>query len=397
MSYAELYYDLVFVLSIVQLSHTMSRDYSLRGVGLTSVLVLACWWQWIYTTWVLNWIHADSPGGRCLVFTLMALGLVQSTSIPRAFDDHALTFAASHVSCHVGRSVYASYATRAIDEIHFVNFVRITVWMSWSGMLWIAGVWIWQPVLWIAALALELIGPLALFYVPGLNQSAPEQWDVIGGHMAERCALFVIICLGETILVMGEQFSSSGQSLQESAALFVAFSTSVSLWWTYFRFSHRQATRSIEASSNPGDVARSAFTYAHIPIIQGIIVTAVGNRFVLDAPDQPSTYALALAIVGGPFVFLAGALWFKTTISGHLVFCHVAGLAFLAIAGLTSPFFCTVLGLAGIVLLILLLVAFGEYHFEHSLGPASLFAMDQADSGCPFATDDDPDDEGTTS
>ncbi|KAJ8602822.1 hypothetical protein CTAYLR_002609 [Chrysophaeum taylorii] len=377
-SFVELFYDLVFVFSIVQLSHTMSSRYTPRGIAETSVLILAVWWVWIYTTWVTNWLNPESLAGRVLMFALMGGGLILSSSIPEAYGSRKFQFAGAHVAIQFGRSLYVAALMRWEGrEVHALNFFRIAAWLGFAGIFWLAGAG--RLGVWCVALAIEYVGPFALFWVPGLGASEPLDWDVLGDHMAERCALFVIICLGETILATGQIFAASAQTIIELVAFLVAFATSVALWWTYFRFSHRQAARLISETERPGEVARLIFTFAHVPIVAGVIVAAVGMRFVLADPRGTSPDR-ATAVAGGPLVFLAGSLWFKSVVSGQIILCHAVGvfaLTLLFVLGFYCPL--NLLHVAAIALAALLAVAFWEHHFEHSKPRGALVGGDDDD------------------
>ena len=141
--------------------------------------------------------------------------------------------------------------------------------------------------LWAAALLVETTAPAFGFWVPGLGRSTTEDWDVEGGHMAERCGLFVIIALGESILVTGAKFASLTWTPTTVAAFVVAFVGSVAMWWIYFNVGAERASRNIAASSDPGRIARLSYTYLHLPLVAGIIVAAVGDELVLSHPTGP--------------------------------------------------------------------------------------------------------------
>jgi len=96
--FIELFYDLIFVFSIVQLSHTMAHHYSVLGMAEAAVMILAVWWVWIYTAWATNWLNPDCMPVRLMLFVLMFLGLVLSTSIPEAFAGRGALFAGAYVA-----------------------------------------------------------------------------------------------------------------------------------------------------------------------------------------------------------------------------------------------------------------------------------------------------------
>lgn len=331
-TFVELFFDLVFVFTIIQLSHTLAHHYTPLGVLETALLILAVWWVWIYTTWVTNWLDPELTPVRVMLFVLMFLGLVLSTSIPEAFGGKGVYFAFAYVGMQVGRSLFMVAALKGHDERNYRNFVRIACWLILSGAFWIWGAFAdhdTRLVLWLTALAVEYVSPAAGFRVPGLGRSVEADWDVSGSHMAERCALFVIICLGETILATGRTFSGAAVTSVSLSAFCVAFLLAVAMWWIYFRFGHRRAAHLIESSDNPGGIARWAYTYAHIPIVAGIIISAVGLEFLLEHPLDAVTLATGSAVIGGPVVYLAGNILFKGIVSGRPPLSHLVGIAVL--------------------------------------------------------------------
>ncbi len=286
-TYVELFFDLVFVFAITQLSHTLLEHLTPGGLLQTALLFLAVWWVWIYTSWATNWLDPEKAPVRLMLFVLMLAGLVLSTSIPKAFETKGLAFAGAYVVMQVGRCLFTTWALKGHSPGNYRNFQRITCWMALSAVFWIAGAFaegegrLW---LWLAALAIEYISPPLRFWTPGLGASTTTDWDVEGGHMAERCGLFIILALGESILVTGTTFGNLPWTAVTVAAFSSAFVGSVAMWWIYFNIGAERASRTIAASSDPGRVARLSYTYLHIPLVAGIIVAAVGDELVLAHP-----------------------------------------------------------------------------------------------------------------
>ncbi|MDX3925366.1 MAG: low temperature requirement protein A [Shinella sp.] len=341
-AFVELFFDLIFVLTVIQLSHALAGHYSLLGLFEAVLLILAVWWVWIYTTWSTNWLDPEKAPVRILLFVLMFLGLILSIAIPTAFGVGGLLFALTYVTMQVGRSAFTAYVMRREWPENSLNFLRITCWLVLSAVFWIAGAFMEhqaRTVLWLIALLIEYASPALGFAVPGLGRSKVEEWKISGGHLAERCALFVLICLGETILVAGRTVAGmellDGFTILLLAAAFVATAT---MWWIYFRFGHGEAAHLIENSPKPGRLARLAFTYAHIPIVAGIILSAVSEEFALAHPHGETDLKTASAMIGGPIVFLAGNMWFKHAIRGRLPPSHIAGIGALAALAAIVPF-----------------------------------------------------------
>ncbi|MFT4036972.1 MAG: low temperature requirement protein A [Thermomicrobiales bacterium] len=332
----ELFFDLVYVFAITQLSHKLLEHFSVHGALQTAVLLLAVWWAWVYTAWFTNWFDPDQRGVRLVLIALMVASLLMSTSIPEAFAERGLLFAVAYVALQVGRSLFVIWAARD-NEVLRTNFTRLIIWSILAGAFWIAGALAEGPmreVLWVIAVLVDYAAPLTFFAVPGLGRSSTTDWNISGEHMAERAQLFVIIALGESILVTGATFADMEISLIEIAAFIVAFLGSVALWWIYFDRAAGDAAEAIAHSDDPGALARSAYTYIHLPIVAGIIVSAVGDELAIAHPGGHSSPELLLAVLGGPALYLAGHALFK-----YLVFHVVSIPRLVAIAVLAALWF----------------------------------------------------------
>lgn len=314
-TYIELFFDLVFVFAITQLSHRLQSHLSIHGVIEALILFLAIWWVWIYTSWTTNWLDPDRGAVRLLLIALMLGGLALSSAVPEAFGETGLLFALAYVSMQLGRTAYMVWAGRNVDNAGFRNSLRIAFYFLLSAPLWIGGalvhgdirLWIWS-----AALVIEYAGPFRGFRTPGLGHSVASDWNISGGHMAERCALFIIIALGEAVLVTGATFAGLVHDLPTTIAFVASFLGSAAMWWIYFDIGAGRASRMIEtAGDRTGLIARNAYTYLHMPIVAGVVVTAVGDAKMLASPDAAADLGQVLTACGGPLLFLVGNQMFK--------------------------------------------------------------------------------------
>jgi low temperature requirement protein LtrA len=331
----ELFFDLVFVYAVTQLSHTLFGDLSVLGALHVLLLFLAVWWVWIFTGWITNWLDPERLAVRLLLLVLMFAGLLLSTSLPDAFDGHALLFAGAYTFMQVGRSLFMMWALRRSPLAARRNFYRITLWLVVSGALWLSGALMQGQTrfaLWGVAMVIEYLGPAAAFYVPGLGRSLTSEWDVEGGHFAERCSLFVIIALGESVVVTGSSFAQSARSMDEWMAFIAAFVGCVAMWWIYFDLAAERSSRSMRQSTDPGRAARLGYTYLHLPIVAGIVVSAVGDELSLSHPHAPADVAQIAVILSGPALYLLGNALFKQTVNNtRFPLSHLAGLVMLAL------------------------------------------------------------------
>ena len=335
--FAELFYDLVFVFAITQISHTLLHHYDLTGALQTAFLFLAVWWVWIYSTWVFNYLDPERPSVRGLLFVLMGLGLFLSMALPGAFHDRGLVFAAAYAAMQVLRTLFMwVHADGQLRQ----TYNRILIWLSVAAVFWILGglahgparVWLWG-----LALAIEYAGPLTGMYVPGLGRDRSSDWAVRGGHMAERCGLFVIICLGETLLISGATFAEMDWDAPGMLAFLSAIGGAVGMWWVYFHIGHKRGSHMIEHSDNPGALARLAFTYLHIPIVAGVVLGAVGSERAIAHPMDPGTYAEGAALIGALVLFLFGNGLFKRVSAPNFPLSHSVGLGLSVLAFVGGP------------------------------------------------------------
>lgn len=333
---AELFFDLVFVFAVTQLSHTLLHHFTPLGALQVTVLFLAVWWVWVYTTWVTNWLDPDRTPVRILLFLLMLGGLVLSTTIPKAFEERGLWFAIAYASMQVGRTAFWLLATPKHRTPVRHNAIRILAWLCLSAVFWILGGIAEAEnrlYFWIAALAIEYASAAARFWTPGLGFSSLEAWAVEGSHMAERCALFIIIALGEKLVIQGATFAELTWTAENVAAFLSTLTGSIAIWWIYFHRGMEAGAAKISKSAESGRLARLAYTYLHMPIVAGIILAAVADELVLKHPGGHSDTRTVLAAVGGPLLFLVGTILFKLAIRGFLQLSHVFGIAALAAAG----------------------------------------------------------------
>jgi low temperature requirement protein LtrA len=329
----ELFFDLVFVFAVTQLSHSLLANLTLQGAVHVTMLLLAVWWVWIFTSWITNWLDPERIPVRLALFALLLAGLLLSVSIPDAFTHRGAMFAFAYVTMQVGRTVFAIWAVRREQISMTRNFQRILVWLLSAGAFWIGGGLAEDGLregLWAVALMIELVSPAVFFWVPGLGRSSLADWDIEGSHMAERCALFVIIALGESLLVTGATFAQLDLALDTVIALLAAVLGSVAMWWVYFDSGAERAHHRIAHSDDPGREARMAYTYLHILIIAGIIVSAVADELVLTHPDHTTTPGIC-AILAGPTLYLLGTALFKMVTAERIILplSHLIGLLLL--------------------------------------------------------------------
>jgi low temperature requirement protein LtrA len=333
----ELFFDLVYVFAVTQLSHYLLDHPTVTGALQAGLLLVMVWLVWSYTTWVTNWLDPDRMAVRLLLVVLMLISLAMAVSLPRAFEDLGLWVGGGYAIQQIGRSVFMVIALRGHPLQ--VNFERILAWCVVSGSLAVAGGLVHgsaRYVLWLLAVSVDVAGAAAGFYTPGLGRSSTSDWTIEGGHFAERCQAFILIALGESIVVIGATLTGKPVTAGNVTAFVIAFAGSVALWWVYFDQSAEAAAAAIARSADPGRLGRSAYTWIHPVMVAGIIVSAAADQKVLNEPGVTARTATAWLILGGPALFLAGHAAFKLVVWRVLSWPRVAGIAVLALLGLVA-------------------------------------------------------------
>ena len=314
-TYFELFFDLVYVFAMTQLSHHLLVDLTWGGAAETAFLLIAVYWAWNYTTWMANWFDPEVPAVRLVLVFVMLASLLMAVAIPEGFGDHAMLFAASYCVLQIGRNGFVVAVTPP-GRFHR-NFEQILTWSVLSAPLWIGGALAVDGVrwaLWSAAMGIDLAAPLVRYWLPRWGETPMTEWEIDAGHFAERFQLFVIIVLGESIVLTGATATDVGLTSSVVVALGVAFLSSVALWWLYFGQAATTAVRRIAADEAPGRVGRDAYTYLHLPIVAGILLTAVGDELVITHPSDELGTAGALVVLGGPALYLLGLVAFGTRV-----------------------------------------------------------------------------------
>jgi low temperature requirement protein LtrA len=317
----ELFYDLVFVFAITQVAHLLLEHLTWAGVGQSALALLVVWWAWNYTTWVTNELDPDSSAVRLLLIGLMLASLVLAVAIPDAFGEDGLLFAAAYVAIQAGRHTFLTFVASPPGSLERERAARILIWFCAAGVLWLAGGVAngsTRVVLWLVALAIDYAAPLALYWVPGLRRLGHSTWNVETAHFAERFQLFVIIALGETIVITGATTAELELDAPRLAAFGLAFLSTAGLWWLYFDYVARIAERRLELAPDRTRLARDGYTYLHVVMVAGVIVAAVGDELVIAHPTDVLPGRELAAVVGGPALYLIGHTLFRLVMAGSL-------------------------------------------------------------------------------
>jgi low temperature requirement protein LtrA len=304
----ELLWDLVFAFAVTQVITLLIHDASWRGFGRSMLALALVWWAWSAFVWVANAFDYEERTLRLVLLVAMGFIFVAGLAVPRAFGDRAVLFASTYAVVrllHLG--LYAEASRRGNASWSAIAGFAVTVVIGMAllivGSLLSVGP---RTIIWVIAAAIDYAGPawLTRERLRGLQRVAVA-------HFAERYSLFVIICLGESIVAIGAQ-----TSLHLSARSLVVFSlcllTTIGLWWTYFDELARSAEERLREHGDPVLAAADAYSYIHLLIVAGIIIFAVGARLSIEGSSGPG----GLALAGGVGLYLAGQIGFAWRMGG---------------------------------------------------------------------------------
>jgi low temperature requirement protein LtrA len=297
------------------------------------------------------------------MISLMLLSMLMAVAIPQAFEERALLFAGSYVAIQVGRHVFLTFVAWEAGTAERERAGRILIWFVAAGALWVAGALSEGPTrvaLWLAALALDCGAPLVVYWVPGLRRLAGSMWSVGTEHFAERFQLFIIIALGETIVITGATTADLDLDAARLAAFGTAFVTTAAMWWLYFNYVARIAQRQLELSADRTSLARDGYTYLHVVMVAGIIVSAVGDELVIAHPTEVLPAAEIAVVVGGPGLYLLAHALFRRRMTGRWGPKRLYGAAGCLALGAAGPFAPAIV-LAGLVIAVLAAVIASEH------------------------------------
>jgi low temperature requirement protein LtrA len=348
----------VFVFAITQVSHLLLEHLTWEGAGQAALVLLVVWWSWNYTTWVTNELDPESIVVRLLLIALMLASMLMAIAIPDAFGDKALLFAGAYVAIQVGRHTFLTFVAAERHTLEAERAGRILVWFVAAGVLWIAGALAdgtARTLLWLAALALDYAAPLVTFWLPWRPRMGPEAWEVGTEHFAERFQLFIIIALGESIVITGATTADLELTTATITAFALAFLATAALWWLYFNLVAAIAARRLAQSANRTRLARDAYTYLHVVIVAAILLNAVGDELVIAHPTEELEDAELVAVVAGPALYLLAHVALRLRMTGTVGVRRLAGaIACVAVGAIGT--FASALVVAALLLAVLIAV-----------------------------------------
>ncbi|HEV8280535.1 MAG TPA: low temperature requirement protein A [Candidatus Limnocylindrales bacterium] len=330
MTFVELFFDLVFVFAVTQLTGLSAHDLTPDGILRSILLGWLIWWAWTQFTWTLNPADTTHPVVRIVTLAATAVALVMAASVPRAFAADALWFAVPYVLVRVlGLGLQVRVDMERVDDGSHAGVVTWAGFSSIGLVLVLVGAMVdpaLRPWVWLLAVLADLLAAARA----GRN----TVWDLNPAHVSERHGLFVIIAIGESLIVAGTAVANDERSAALAAAAAAAILVASLLWWTYFGWlkdvlEHRYAAAPPERM---GPLARDAFSLAHFPLIGGIVGFAVAIEEIGAHPDEPAPAAVLASLGIGVALFVASSALSLRLCGGRLLVPRLAILAGMLVA-----------------------------------------------------------------
>jgi low temperature requirement protein LtrA len=300
----ELFFDLVFVFALTQVTKLMSDHPTWEGLGRGMLVLALLWWAWGAYAWLTNYIAADEDRERLLMFGSMAAFLVAALAVPHAFDSDALMFALAYA---IARWLHIFIFAEANDDVDAGEAIRRLARTALPApALLIVAAFVEGPAqtaLWIAAIVIDFSGPF-VFGVRGFRVSP--------GHFAERFSLIIIIALGESIVAIAAGLQGELDADVILAAL-LGLVVACALWWAYFDVVALVAESRFRRTEGYERLllARDSYSYLHLPMIAGIVLIALAVKKTIADVDEPLKTIPVVALFGGVALYYAGHVGFR--------------------------------------------------------------------------------------
>ncbi|MBD0328658.1 MAG: low temperature requirement protein A [Thermoleophilia bacterium] len=301
----ELFFDLVFVFAITQVTALLADDPTWAGVLRGMLVLAALWWAWAGFAWLTSTMDVDEGGVRLAMLASMGTMLVVALAVPGAFGDDAVLFGVAYLLVRGLHVVLYSIVGR--DDPNLLGaVVRLAPTAFLGASLIVVAAFLEgdaRIALWVAALAIDYVGPAVI--------GGGRGWRIAPEHFAERHGLIMIIALGESIIAIGV-----GAGFELSPGVIAAAALGIvvvcALWWLYFDvaaiFARERLVRA--RSAEQARLARDAYSYLHLPMVAGIVLFALGLKTTLGHVDEALATVPAVALCGGAALYLLAHIGF---------------------------------------------------------------------------------------
>jgi low temperature requirement protein LtrA len=309
----ELFFDLVFVFAITQVTSLLANDPSWGGVLRGMLVLAALWWAWTGYAWLTSAMDVDEGGVRLAMLASMGAMLVVALAVPGIFGDDAVIFGVAYLLVRVLHLVLSAIVSRDDPDRRGALLRFVPTAISGPSLLVVAGFLEGdlRIVVWVVALAIDYLGPTVI----GVGRG----WRVAPEHFAERHGLIVLIALGESIIAIGV---GAGFELTKGVILGAALGIVVvsALWWLYFDVAAIVARRRLMEATGLElhRLALHAYSYLHLPMVAGVVLFALGLKTTLGDVGESLDTVPAVALFGGVALYLLGHIAYLYRATGYL-------------------------------------------------------------------------------
>ena len=310
----ELFFDLVFVFAITQVTGFLAADPTWIGLLRGLLLLGALWWAWAAYAWLTNTLDPEEGGVRLAVFGSIGAMLIVSLATRNAFGTDGVIFG---VAYFIVRSLHlALYAIAGRGDRELLRAVlRLAPFAITAPALLIAAGFLdggAQLAVWGVALAIDYLGPAVVGHMRG--------WRVSPEHFVERHGLVVIIALGESIVAIGVGAAGARLDAGVIVAALLGMAVASALWWSYFDWVVfiAQARLAEATGTERATLARDLYSYLHLPMVAGIVLFALGMKTTLANVESPLPIIPAIGLCAGLALYLLAHVAERLRIGGGL-------------------------------------------------------------------------------
>jgi low temperature requirement protein LtrA len=349
-SFVELFFDLVFVFGVTQVAASIHGHLDWATLGKAAIVLMLLWWAWTQFTWTAGNADFDDLQPRIVLLVATAATFVLATAVQGAYGDDGAIFALAYFGVMSLWMVFYVSLIWGTDQI--AGFLAYAPRVMAGSALVLVGGFVSEDIrvwFWLAAVIVNVLSTLAV---------EQNEYPIVPSHFAERHALFVIIVLGEALIAIGVGTVGSADSPWFYLAGTIMLLTVLAMWWSYFDWLFRVGEKALQAATGiaQGQLARSAYSVAHYPLVAGVILFAIGTEELLAHPEATLDTATRWALVGGLIVFLASEAAMARLFTHHTAWERLIAIGALGIVGVTlGGWSAAALGVVACVILIAML------------------------------------------
>ncbi len=346
-SFVELFFDLVFVFGVTQVAASIHGHLDWMTLGRAAIVLMLLWWAWTQFTWIAGNADFDELGPRIVLLVATAVTFIVATAVQGAFGEDGGIFALAYFGVMSLAALFYFSLVWGTDQL--AGFMAYMPRVMAGSVLVLIGGFVSEDIriwFWVAAVVVNIISTLAV---------ENNEYPIVPSHFAERHGLFVIIVLGEALIAIGVGTVGSVGSLAFYAAGTVMLLTVLAMWWSYFDWLFQVGEKALKAATGiaQGQLARSAYSIAHYPLVAGVILFAIGSEEILAHPAAALETPTRWAFVGGLMIFLASGAVMTRLFTNHTAWERLTAIAALGLAGVTlNTLSAAALGVAACAILV---------------------------------------------